>query len=174
MTVDLPNDALPLDDDLPSHAGFSFSLATVMLVMTLLAIGCGLLAAAPGLGVPFCILLAPVLLRTSLVLRRRREQGEHVPLGQKFALVGVSLVVATVIATITCVASVGTFCGICLGLYSVGGDAVAWPATIVAGLAAVFATVTTLVASTKWVRRRYERDANASGNDERLALNDEC
>ena len=58
--------------DAPSHRGASFSLSTMLLITTLIAICCGLLVAAPGLGVIVCVLLAPVLVRTAKVLINRK------------------------------------------------------------------------------------------------------
>jgi hypothetical protein len=48
------------------------------LLMTLASVCFGLLAVAPGLGIPVCVLLVPVLIRTTMVVRRREAAGAAV------------------------------------------------------------------------------------------------
>src|SRR5688572_10392620 len=67
----------------PPRGVVSYSLSTLMLIMTLAAVGCALIVTLPGLGVPVCILLVPVLIRTAMVVRRREEAGRPVSAGEK-------------------------------------------------------------------------------------------
>jgi hypothetical protein len=134
-----------------SHEGLSYSLSTLMLIMTLAAVACALVVALPGLGIPICILLVPVLIRTAMVVRRREESGRPVSAGEKIALVLISLVVANVIAAVVAVAAIGSFCFVCL---SAGTEA----AIPVAILGAAIVTIPVLVLLTRWIRSRYRRD----------------
>ena len=64
----------------PPPIGFSrgpatFSLATLMLLITLAAVLCGLTAAAPGLGIPLAVLVTPALIRTFAASNVSRAQG---------------------------------------------------------------------------------------------------
>jgi hypothetical protein len=139
-------------------AGFSYSLSTMLLATTLVAICFGLLSIAPGLGIPICILLAPVLVRTVMVVRRREAAGRKVSTSEKAWLIFGSLVVANVILAVVTVAAVGTFCAVCLS----AGNERAIPVAI---LIAAGVTIPLLVVLFKWVRTRYRRDI-AKGSDE--------
>lgn len=131
-----------------------------MLMMTLAAVWLGLLAAAPGLAILVCILLVPVLVRTSMVVRRREAKGGSVGPGEKVALAAGSFMVTLVIVVVTTVAAVGTFCAVCIGVASatdmreseIGG------LVIVSIFLALVVTGLLLWAFSKWVRNRYRRD----------------
>ena len=146
------------------HAGFSFSISTLLLVMTLVAIVAALIAAEPGLGVSFCILLAPVLVRTAIVVRRRKEAGREVSLGEKVALIGGSFVVVNVILAVVCVAAVGSFCGVCLGLAAATGSERMWPIFMLfSGAVSLVVSVWLIRQFSKWVAARYRRDVEVQG-----------
>ena len=51
----------------------TYSLASLMMFVTLFSVLCGAYAIAPGIGLALTILLLPVFVRTALVLRRRRD-----------------------------------------------------------------------------------------------------
>ena len=84
---------------------FSFSLSTLFLLMTLASVCFGLLAVAPGLGIPVCVLLVPVLVRTTMVVRRREAAGAAVSRAEKVSLMASSFGVATVLAVVVSSAS---------------------------------------------------------------------
>ncbi len=147
----------------PVDHGFSFSLETLMLVMTLSAVGMGAIVLFPGVGIILAIMLLPAFIRTAKVVRRRAEQGRAVGLWPRVALFFGSFTTALVIIVVVSVASVGTFCGLCLGFYAVaeggpGFDSLMILAAVISGIAAIAATITAIIFSTKWVRRRYRRD----------------
>ena len=58
-----------------SRGPATFSLATLMLLITLAAVFCGLTAAAPGLGIPLAVLITPALIRTFAASNVSRSQG---------------------------------------------------------------------------------------------------
>jgi hypothetical protein len=131
--------------------------------MTLATVWLGLLAAAPGLAIFACILLLPVLVRTSMVVKRREAAGRATSTGEKFALGATSLAVTLVVVTVTAVAAVGTFCGLCLGMYSMSGggrnaDYYAIPMMAVAGIVTLIVLIGLGRLFAKWVRNRYRRD----------------
>lgn len=141
----------------PASDRFSFSLSTLLLLMALAAVCFGLLAEAPGLGVPMCVLLVPVLVRTAKVVRRREAAGLSVSRAEKISLMATSFGVATVVAVVVAVAAFCSFCGVCLLVMSPGGapDTLVWGTgmCIVAALAILLFAV-----MIKWIRRRYRRD----------------
>lgn len=132
-------------------AGVSYSLSTLMLITTLVAVCCGLFVAAPGLGVGVCILLVPVLVRTAMVVSRREEAGLPVSAGEKIGLVIGSFVVTTVVLTVVAVAAVGTFCAVCL----TARTEAAIPFALLIGGGAGIAILVLMI---RWVRHRYRRD----------------
>lgn len=142
----------------PAHRGASFSLSTMLLITTLVAISCGLLAAAPGLGVVACVLLAPVLVRTAMVVRRREAAGARVSASEKVGLAATSFVVAMVLATVVGFAAFCCFCAVCAFAFGADGNE---PGLMllslgvgVAGLLSIWG----LVKLVQWSRRRYLRD----------------
>lgn len=132
------------------HREGSFSLATLMIVTTLVAVCCGLFLVAPGLAVTVCILIAPVLVRTAMVVRRREAAGRSVSLAERAALVVGSLVVAHVILAVVLVAAVGSFCAVCLS----AGTEKAIPVAI---LVAAVPTVAVIALMVRWIRSRFRR-----------------
>lgn len=139
---------------------FSFSLSTLLLLMTLAAVCFGLLAEAPGLGVPMCVLLVPVLIRTVMVVRRREAAGVTVSRAEKIGLMATSFGVATVVAVVVAVAAFCSFCGVCLLMVSAdnqhGGPWMFfWGVGMCIGAAV---SIWLIVISSKWIRRRYRRD----------------
>jgi hypothetical protein len=148
LAVDAPPPPLPPE---PFEQPISFSLGTLMLITTIVAVCCGLIVAAPGLGVLVCIVLAPVMVRTAMVVKAREAAGRTVTLGEKVGLVIVSFVVTNVIMVVVLVAAVGTFCAVCLGA---GSEAAIPFALLIAGTT----SIVVLVLLFKWVRHRYRRD----------------
>ncbi len=134
--------------------GLSYSISTLLLATTLVAVCAALVAEIPGLGVPICILLAPVLVRTVMVVRRREAAGKHVSMGEKVALILTSFVVINVILAVVGVAAVGSFCAVCLGTVAVLNEG----AIVAAGLTGITVTILFLVLMVRWVRARYRRD----------------
>jgi hypothetical protein len=152
----------------PVDQGFSYSLETMMLVTTLVAVGMGAIVLFPGIGIILAIMLLPAFVRTSKVIRRRAEQGRTVGLWPRVALFFGSFTTALVIIVVVSVASVGTFCGLCLGFYFVaeaGGlmrssssEGLMILAMVVSGIAALAATIAAGYYIVKWIRRRWQRD----------------
>ena len=139
---------------------FSYSLSTLMLIVTLVAVCCGLLIVAPGLAVPMCVLLVPVLVRTTMVVRRREEVGLPVSPTEKVSLVLSSLSVATLLCIVVCSAAFASFCGVCLLIVSAdqrygGAGMVAWG---IGMCAAAAVAVIAMVRIIKWIAARYRRD----------------
>ncbi len=150
----------PIDPTLAAPQQFSFSLSTLLLLMTLASVCFGLLAVAPGLGIPMCVLLVPVLVRTAMVVRRREAAGLVVSHVEKIGLMASSFSVAIVLAAVVSAAAFAGFCGVCLLMVSpdnkYGGPGVlAWGI----GMCAIAAgAVWMAIRVTKWIRRRYRRD----------------
>lgn len=106
-----PNDkALPVGpaEDVPVEQNFVFGITSLMLVVTLAAVGFGLFRAMPGLGVLFLVVLTPALVRAQIVTRREQKLNAPLTKQQQFrafftsfattmgvlALIGIGVVVA--------------------------------------------------------------------------------
>lgn len=142
----------PLEfDDFDKSRTAQYSLATLLLLITSAAIFLAVTARDPGFAIGLAILSLPAFIRTSLLVRRRQELGKQTRAELKIASFLGSLVTVTVASVVVVVASVGTFCGICL---TAGTD----KAIPFAGLFALGATVAVIIVIAKWVGRRWRRD----------------
>lgn len=74
----------------------SFSLQSVMLVVTLAALVLGSFSIAPGLGIFLAIVCVPALIRTAIMLRRRESQGTAADAKSKAIMFAASLAVVAV------------------------------------------------------------------------------
>jgi hypothetical protein len=85
----------------PAAAGPSgtFSLATLLLVVTGVAVVFGLMTVAPGLGILVLVLMVPALVRTQALTRRDDERaGRQSTIGEKVGAFVVSLALMALIA----------------------------------------------------------------------------
>lgn len=100
-----------------------FSLETLMLVITLIAVCLGMIMALPGLGVLVAIVAAPALVRTLVAGYQERSAGTPLTLGEKLltflASTGVSLAVIATGWTAFAAACYGS-CLVAWGLESAG------------------------------------------------------
>ena len=145
---------------------FSFSLSTLLLLITLASVCMGLLAVAPGLGVPMCVLLVPVLVRTAMVVRRREAAGLPVSRVEKIGLAASSFGVASVLAIVVSAAAFAGFCGVCLLMVSADGR-YGGPGMFAWGVGMCFIAALAVwisIGVLKWIRRRYRRDVGEQVN----------
>lgn len=135
----------------------SYSLSTLLLIMTLACICFALMAAAPGLGVFVGILLVPVFIRTSMVLKKREAEGIPTSRIEKWSLALGSFAAATVMATVVLSTSFAAFCFSCLvGLSASGnGDG---GAILLACLVGGSVLLLMVYLMAKWARVRFRRD----------------
>lgn len=100
-----------------------FSLETLMLVVTLVAVCLGMLAAAPGLGILASIVAAPALIRTLIAGYQERAAGSQLSLGEKviafLASTGVTIAVLSAGATAFLAACFAS-CLVVIGISNVG------------------------------------------------------
>jgi len=151
--------ATPLDisETRPTQA-FSFSLSTLLLLMTLASVCLGLITLYPGLGVLVCVLLVPALVRTARVVQHYKAIGVPVSNAQKAGLLLASFGVATVLTTVTIVAVFSSVCGVLILVFygdeGGGNDLLAWG---IGTCAFAVAMITLAIALIKWDHRRYRR-----------------
>ena len=147
-----------------SEPAGGFSLASLMMFVTLAAVVMGVSSIAPGVGIPLGIVLLVVWLRTTLVAKHRRAHGQVVTREEKLHLFLASFGATLAMLTVTCIAGCGAFiaaCFACMGTWAaLGGDTIgveliAWT---VFGLVALAIGVPVLRWIAKIIRRRWRRD----------------
>ena len=162
VPLELEADTQPIKSAPPER--FSFSISTMLLIVTLASIALSLIVTMPGLGVFACILMVPVFIRTVRVVHHQEAKGRTVSAGQKAWLFFGSFVVASVLSIVICITAFCTFCGVCLVLVSAdrkygGGGTFLWGLLMCLLAVAAFLGVIRIV---KAMRRRYERDKTRS------------
>ena len=141
---------------------FSFGLSSLFLTTAFVAVAAALVAAMPGFGIGIAILLAPPLVRTWLVVGRKRQLGQQVDVFHKLLLYLGSVATTFTILSVVAVASVGTFCATCLGLvvFSGGSNSNSFinGLVVASGLLTLAVVSLLLWAFSKWIRARWRRD----------------
>lgn len=99
-------------------ARFTFGLAGLLLIISLIGVSLGLLIAVPGLGIPVAVLGAPAAIRAWLVASRRREAGRPLDAFDTLPVFFSSLAVVTILVVASSVASVS----VCIPVVLVGAD----------------------------------------------------
>lgn len=101
------------------RAAFQFSIATMMMLVTLCAVIMGAFSVSPGLGIALAVLAAPAWLRTCMVAARRRGRGRPMTAQEKMWAFGGSL---GVVAAIVIAAGIAFYATCWAGFF--GGAAV--------------------------------------------------
>lgn len=157
------NGHTPLTDEpnrVPIASSGGFSLATLMMFMTLVAVVCGLIGIAPGIGIALAAILLPGLAHTAISVRGEQAKGRSLTSGDQvvmffgsLSLVVVAGVAASIAFGITCYS--GFFAGAATGeaLGARGDDAIGWGAVAGLGLGTIAAAFVGYRAMV-WLSRR--------------------
>jgi hypothetical protein len=137
----------------PSH-GMQFSLSSVLIGLTVVAILFGIMAQMPGIGMLIAFCCLPAFIRTSLLIRKRERMGRPTSTERKVLSFVGSIVFALITSAVVLIASVGTFCTICLTGGTKGGDSL----IIFSGTVALVVTLVVAYFLFKWSRSRWWRD----------------
>ncbi len=138
-----PDTSSPSLPDVAQTAG-RFSLATLMLFMTLAAIVCGVIGIAPGLGIFLAIVLIPILAHTFILSSREESRGHALRPGQMIQLFLMSVAVvcmtglaASIAFGVTCFAGfwAGAAAGSAVG--ATGYDPLGWGFVVGIGLGCI-------------------------------------
>ena len=140
-----------------------FSLASLMMFVTLLCVVLGVSTIAPGIGIPFGIIMLVAWLRTAAVARRRAAHGFAVTRPERLQLFISSVATTISLLALTCVAGCAALvaaCFVCVftweGLGSDEAAPIGWiAAAVVAGAIAIPAMLWIV----KLLDRRWRRDA---------------
>lgn len=139
----------------------TFTLSSLFLLMTLVAVGAGVVAAAPGLGVLFVILATPALIRTVAITSKQKARGAATTPGQKIALFlsSIGLVLLVLISLLTALYSACWTVWGAPALFSGPGS----PKFKLAGVMFGFGVLTLSSACSLWFFRRRRGWAIALG-----------
>ncbi len=141
-----------------------FNLSTLFLLTILIAVLVAVSGAVPGLGVLFTLLSVAPLVRTNLVLQKRRllfPQEQH-GVDVKAMLFITSLFVSIFALGMTIFCSLGCACATGLIVVSIFGsiDLAVLFAVMLSMIAGTGVAVLLISAFTKWSRYRWERDTH--------------
>ncbi len=137
--------------------GSTFGATSTLLIVGYILLSIALFITMPGLGILAGVFAGPALIRARMVQKKRAERGVKDSLVGRIALFASSLFTILVIFVLVIVASVGTFCGVCLTAAGTGGvpdDLVIW----LAGGAALIAFIFAVILGVRWFRFRWWRD----------------
>src|SRR5262245_38737788 len=159
LTPALPGTPPPLPTPLPleTRGPATFSLSTLFLIVTLAGVCFGLIAAAPGLGIPVTVLVVPAMIRTLAETRQQQRLGERPTtehkIGNFFESLAVILavIVAAGVAFFTACSVIGFGLGAFTKFESPAFGVVVVLALGAGLLAAVFVTV--LIFKRTWPQR---------------------
>lgn len=117
-----------------------FSLATIFLVITLIAVCLGTFHIAPGLGVLVMIVAGPAMIRACVVGIKEKRAGHPLSIGEKL----VAFFASTAIVILVGVAGFIAFqiacwgaCAAVAGIQNKGGDVAVWSGVIIGAAAGI-------------------------------------
>lgn len=85
--------------------GRSFSLASIFIVITLVAVGLGLSLVAPGMGFLFAIVALPALIGTMVRIKKQQLEGGPIGWSDKLTMFLLSTAVTVATIAVLCVAA---------------------------------------------------------------------
>jgi hypothetical protein len=135
-----------------------FSLASLMMFVTLVCVVFGVSTIAPGVGVPLGIALLIVWIRTAAVARLRAQRGLALTRSERMQMFLSSFGVAVLLIAATYIAGWAAFvaaCFACAAASGIGGEGLQITAFAL-GAAAI--AIPVLIGMAKLIRRRWRRD----------------
>src|SRR3954452_810085 len=158
--------ARPRPDIVAEQLG-GFSLASLMMFMTLVCVVLGVTSLWPGIGIPMGVVFFVAWLRTTAATHQRAAHGLPASSGKKIQLFLESFGVTVGLIIVTCVAGgaalFAALGAMCLATSSVNSpdskDAIPW---VLGGTVVTIAAIFALVKLVKSSRRRWRRDIGES------------
>ncbi len=136
------------------HEG-AFSLASLMMFVTLVSVVLGTITIAPGVGIPLAVIALIVWARTVSVVRFRGSVGEPVRSSQVVWMFVRSIAMVLLLTVFIGVAAIAAFCVVCFASFESSPSSGARVAQIIALLVLVAALFA--IAKTAQVERRRWR-----------------
>ncbi len=143
----------------PADQAGGFSLASLMMFVTLVCVVLGVFTIAPGLGVPLAIVTFVTWLRTVSVVKWRACTGSSLTSTEIILIFMRSVAFTLLILVLVGVAAVAAFAALCFGAISTAGPSdLAFTGVAVVSLVVLIVAIFGLVAATRFERRRWRRD----------------
>src|SRR3954471_23019093 len=142
------------------HAG-GFSLASLMMCVTLVCVVLGVFTIAPGLGVPLAIVALITWLRTVSVVKSRAASGAPLTSGNIVLMFVRSVAFTMLVLMLVGVAAVAAFATLCFGLMNAAEPSHAtseFVAPFVVSAIVLIAAILGIAAGVQSQRRRRRRD----------------
>lgn len=141
----------------PSKAVFEGTVKDSTASMIALAVVClGVLLIAPGLGIAMAILMIFPFIRTSVLVRRRAEEGRPTSTASSALMLLGSVFLSAIVLTVVGVVAFGTFCLTCLGANVASKNDVA--AMVVASGATITVVAIMGYFIFRWIRWSWYQD----------------
>ncbi len=137
----------------------TFSISSLLLITTLIAVCMALIVAVPGLGILLSIFSLPPLVRTTILIRHRLKSGLPVETGSKVVWFLASLGTTMLITFATCCLSFVAFFVSCLVMIPIAGQGSG--EQILLAVASIFTLIVAglvLWLFSFWMRARWRRD----------------
>jgi hypothetical protein len=141
------------------QAGDGFSLASLMMFVTLICVVLGVFTIAPGLGVPLGIVAFVTWLRTVSVVKWRASTGSSLTSAEIVLIFVRSVAFTLLVLALVGVAAVAAFATLCFGVMSAAApsspDFTPW---FVVSAIVLIAAIFGIVVASRSERRRWRRD----------------
>jgi hypothetical protein len=148
----------PVRADAASAVGSSFSLASLMMAMTLVSVVFGISTFAPGVGIPLGIVLLVVWLKTAERARQRRQLGQSLTWAETIQLFFASFGVAIAMLAVVAAAGGAAFAVACFACATAFGEAQIGLIALAGGVGLLIA-IPVLWNLARWIRGRWLDDA---------------
>jgi hypothetical protein len=135
-----------------------FSLASLMMLVTLVCVVLGVFTIAPGIGVPLAIVAAITWLRTVSVVKSRASTGSPLSSADIILVFLRSIALTFVILILVGVAAVAAFAAVCFGTLSASGPDSELTGLLIVSVVVLVAAVLGIVAASRASKSRWRRD----------------
>jgi hypothetical protein len=145
--------------DMPIVQTGGFSLASLMMFITLVCVVLGVFTIAPGLGVPLAIVAFITWLRTVSVVKWRESTGSALTSSEIIFIFVRSVAFTFLILMLVGVSAVAAFAAFCFGVMSASEPSDSeLTGLLVVSVIVLIAAIFGLVAASRSERRRWRRD----------------
>jgi hypothetical protein len=143
-----------------SEPATGFSLVRLLLVIGVVAIVIAIFVVMPGLTILLAALALPALIRTSLMVQRRKKLGKKVSTDKSALLFMASFVATVLVTTVVGAICYRTFCGVAEVIANnwTGGYPDPVIVCVEAGIVTLIVAIALLVPVVMWIRWRWKKD----------------
>jgi hypothetical protein len=148
----------PARESALTQPGGGFSLASLMMFVTLVCVVLGVFTIAPGLGVPLSVVAFVTWLRTVSVVKWRASTGTSLSSAEIILIFVRSVAFTLLILVLVGVAAVAAFAAACFGVINAAEPGPEITGLLVVSVVVLVAAIFGLIAASRSERRRWRRD----------------